>query len=476
VIAQANMTRKTFLQDYLGLGSLALLHLLKSDASAATPAAESAPNPLTPRPQAKAKHCIFLFMEGGVSQVDTFDYKPVLAKYGGKTMSAPADITGSIASNLQSQHQVIPSPFRFAQHGQSGRWMCELFPHLAQCVDDMAFFYGVKLENSNHPPGVFPVMTGNMFPGSPSMGAWINYGLVTENQDLPGYVVLADGAPAVGGAAVWGSGYLPAAYQGTLFRTGSRPIINLSPQSGVTEQSQRQELDLLPWFNERHAGLRQNPGELAARIQSYEVAFRMQSEAPKLIDLCGETDTTRELYGLNNPTTEKFAHQCLLARRMVERGVRFVMALHSKTEPWDDHSDIKNKLPLHCVEVDKPVSGPLKDLKSRGLLEETLVVWATEMGRLPYDSDLVITTPGRNHNNLAMAMWMAGGDVKGGAAIGQTDEFGLHGIGDVVQMRDVHATLLRLLGLDQNRLTVLHGGRFKKRTDIGGRVLSQVIA
>ncbi len=469
-------TRRVFLEEYLGLGGLALQSLLVSETRAATVAAGGPLGPKPPHLPAKAKHCIFLFMEGGVSQVDTFDYKPALQTYAGQRMPMPANAIGSIASNLQAPHKVIPSPFQFKQYGQSGRWMCNLFPHLSECVDDLAFLYGVRLENSNHPPGVFQVMTGNMLPGSASMGAWISYGLGTENQDLPGYLVLADGPPAVGGAAIWGSGYLPAVYQGTLFRTTSTPIIDLKPRPGMTLSQQRQELDMLRWVNEQYASGRQDTSELDARINSYEVAFRMQVEAPKLMDLSGESETTRKLYGLDDPITEKFGRQCLLARRMVERGVRFVMTLHGKAKPWDDHSDIKSKLPLHCMEVDKPVHGLLADLKGRGLLDETLVIWATEMGRLPYDSDMVTTTPGRNHNNLAMAMWIAGGNTKGGSSYGRTDEFGLQGIGEPpLLMRDVHATMLRLLGLDQDRLTYLHAGRFKKLTDIGGRVIEDVI-
>jgi hypothetical protein len=468
-------SRREFLEGYLGLGSMALFDLLAADLRAA----KTSENPLAPKPAqlpAKAKRCIFLFMEGGVSQIDTFEHKPATSDYAGKSMPAPKDLVGEIANNLHAPHRVIPSPFRFAQHGKSGRWVCEWFPHLATCVDDMAFLHGVKLENNNHPPGVYQVMTGNMLPGSASIGAWVNYGLGTENQDLPGFIVLADGPPAVGGAGVWASGFLPAAYQGTLFRTSATPIVDLKPQADMTLERQREELDLLKWLNEQHLSKRQNTSELEARINGYEVAFRMQMEAPKLMDLSSESDGTRKLYGLDDPEAAPFGRQCLLARRMVERGVRFVMALHGKAKPWDDHSDIKGKLPAHCRQVDQPVAALIKDLKARGLLDDTLVVWATEMGRTPFENDMVTTKPGRNHNNLGMTMWMAGGNVRGGATYGRTDDFGLKSVEEPILMRDVHATILRLLGLDQNRLTFLHAGRFKKLTDIGGRVIDEIIA
>jgi len=314
-----------------------------------------------------------------------------------------------------------------------------------------------------------------MLPGSPSMGAWMTYGLGAENQNLPGFVVLAEGPPAVGGATIWGSGYLPAVYQGTLFRTTATPIIDLKPRPGMTSQQQRKELELLSWLNEEHAAQRTLTGELEARIATYEVAFRMQMEAPQLMDLSGESEATRKLYGLDDSVAAPFGRQCLLARRMVERGVRFVMLLHGR-KPWDDHTDIKGKLPLHCVDVDQPVAALLKDLKSRGLLDETLVLWASEMGRTPFENDMVTDKPGRNHNNYGMVAWMAGGNVKPGATFGQTDDFALRAADNPIPLRDLHATLLRLMGLDQDRLTFLHAGRFKKLTDIGGRVINEIIS
>ena len=467
--------RRDFLtQSYLGLGGLSLSAM----AAAAGTRSES---PMAPRAQhraAKAKHCIFLFMEGGVSQMDLFEYRPMLEKFAGKQIPKPSGTVGEIATFSAAPNRVIPSPFPFARHGQSGRWMSSLLPHMSKCVDDMAFVHGIKVDNNNHGPAVYHTLTGNMFPGSASVGGWITYGLGSENQSLPGFIVLGDrrGAP-IGGASVWGNGFLPAAYQGTLFRPGDTPIVDLKPRAGVTEASQRQELDLLRWLNEKHAAGRQDASELEARIAAYELAFRMQSQAPELVDLGKETQATRQMYGLEDPVSEPFGRQCLLARRMVERGVRFVMALHGAGgDRWDDHGDIKGRVPKHCKEVDQPVAGLLQDLKARGLLEDTLVVWASEMGRTPFDNNLVTDKPGRDHNQYGLVVWMAGGDVRAGATFGETDEFGLKHVGEPIPLRDVHATILRLMGLEQNRLTYLHAGRYKKLTDIGGRVITEVIA
>jgi hypothetical protein len=467
------MNRRDFLtQSYLGLGGLAF-------SAMAAPALSE--GPMTPKPQhlaAKAKRCIFLFMEGGVSQMDLFDYKPALEKYAGKQIPKPEGTVGEIATFSNAPNRVIPSPFAFAKQGQSGRWMSSLLPGMSQCVDDMAFVQGIKVDNNNHGPAVYHTLTGNMFPGSASVGAWATYGLGSENQNLPGFIVLGDrrGAP-IGGASVWGNGFLPAAYQGTLFRSGATPIVDLKPRVDMTPKHQRDELDLLRWLNEKHAAERSNTSELEARIAAYELAFRMQTEAPELVDLRGETEATKKLYGLDDAVSEPFGRQCLLARRMVERGVRFVMALHGAGgDRWDDHGDIKGRIPKHCKEVDQPVAGLLKDLKARGLLQDTLVVWASEMGRTPFDNNLVTDKPGRDHNQYGLVVWMAGGDVRAGSTFGETDDFGLKNAEAPIPLRDVHATFLRLLGLDQNQLSYLHAGRYKKLTDIGGRVISEVVS
>jgi len=466
-------------RSYLGLGGLAFLNLLAAEeARGANP---SRTNPLEVRPRqlpAKAKSCIFLFMEGGVSQMDTFEYKPALEKYAGQQMPPATNTVGEIATFSAAPNRVIPTLWKFSQHGRSGRWMSELLPSLAGRVDDMAFIHGIKVDNNNHGPAVYHTLTGNQLPGSASIGAWLTYGLGSENQDLPGYIVLGDHRGAtIGGAGVWGAGYLPAAYQGTIFRSGDTPIVDLRRRAEISQGQQQAELQTLRWFNERHAEQRTNTSELEARIASYELAFRMQAKAPELVDLSGESDATKKLYGLDDPVSEPFGRQCLLARRMVERGVRYVKVLHGAGgDRWDDHGNIEGRLPKHCHEVDKPVAGLLADLKSRGLLDETLVVWASEMGRTPFDNNLVTPTPGRDHNQYGLVVWMAGGDVKPGATFGETDDFSVRAAGDEIPLRDVHATLLRLMGLDQDRLTYLHEGRYKRLTDIGGRVIDEIIA
>ena len=471
------MTRRELLfNSYLGLGGVALMDLLAAERAQA-----SAPSdPLAPKPQhraAKAKSCIFLFMEGGVAQMDTFEYKPALLKYAGQRMPKVQRTEGEIATFSAAPNRIIPPQWGFKQHGQCGRWLSDLLPELGTCADDLAFLHGVKVDNNNHGPAVYHTLTGTQFPGAASIGAWITYGLGSENRDLPGFIVMGDRRGAtIGGAGVWGNGFLPAAYQGTLFRNGATPIVDLNRRAAQSEAEQRRELDLLRWLNEQHKLERSDTGELDARVASFELAFRMQSRAPELVDVSGESAATRKLYGLDDPVTEPFGRQCLLARRMVERGVRFVKVLHGAgADRWDDHGAIRERLPVHCKEVDGPVAGLLKDLKARGLLEQTLVVWASEMGRTPFDNNLTTDKPGRDHNQYGLVVWMAGGDVKPGATFGDTDEFSVRAAGEEIPVRDVHATLLHLMGLDQNRLTFLHAGRYKKLTDIGGRVIREIV-
>ena len=473
------MTRRELLMDsYLGLGGLALTGLLSADSARAS--AEPA-NPMAPKPPhhaCKAKNCIFLFMEGGVSQMDTFEYKPALRKYAGQQMPKADRTTGELATFSAAPNRVIPPYWDFKQHGESGRWLSSLLPNLGTRVDDMAFVHGLKVDNNNHGPAVYHTLTGNMFPGSASIGAWLTYGLGTENKDLPGFVVMGDRRGAtIGGAGVWGNGFLPAVYQGTLFRNGSTPIVDLNRRPDQSAAQQRSELDLLNWVNQKHAAERSNASELEARIASYELAFRMQTQAPELVDLSKESDATRSMFGLDDAVTEPFGRQCLLARRMVERGVRFVKLLHGAGgDRWDDHGSIEERLPVHCKEVDKPIAGLLADLKARGLLDSTLVVWASEMGRTPFDNNLTAEKPGRDHNQYGLVCWMAGGGVKAGATFGATDDFSVRAAAEEIPIRDLHATLLHLMGLDQNRLTYLHAGRYKKLTDIGGRIITELIA
>ena len=472
-------TRRELLRDsYLGFGALALIDMLAADSARA--ASSESGNPLAPKRQhhpAKAKSCIFLFMEGGVSQMDTFEYKPELQKYAGKQMPKADRTPGEIATFSAAPNRIIPPYWDFKQHGQSGRWISELLPELAGCVDDLAFIHGIKVDNNNHGPAVYHTLTGSQFPGSASIGAWVAYGLGSENRDLPGFIVMGDRRGAtIGGAGVWGNGFLPAAYQGTLFRNGSTPIVDLNCRQGATEKEQRDELNLLKWLNEKHSAERSNTSELDARIASYELGFRMQTQAPELVSLSSESEATKKLYGLDDPLTEPFGRQCLLARRMVERGVRFIKVLHGAGgDRWDDHGNIKERLPVHCKEVDRPIAGLLHDLKSRGLLDDTLVVWASEMGRTPFDNNLTTDKPGRDHNQYGLVVWMAGGGVRPGTTFGETDDFSIRAAGEEIPVRDVHATLLHLMGLNQDRLTFLHAGRYKKLTDIGGRVITEIL-
>jgi len=472
--------RRDFLtRSFNGIGALALGGLLADELAAST----SLLNPLTPQQphgRRKAKHCIFLFMQGGVSQIDSFEYKPILNQLHGQPLPRVPDISGEVKGRLRFPHVCIGSPFKFRQHGESGRYVSELFPNLAKHVDDMAFIHGIKTDNQNHGPSTLHVTTGSQFPGSPSVGSWINYGLGSSNQNMPGYVVIQDqrGAP-VNGAAVWGNGYLPAAYQGTLLRAQGTPILNLDPPDGLLHSQQRREFDALKWLNETHLAPRSGATELEARISAYELAFRMQTEAPQLVNIDDESDHTRQLYGLDNPMTAGFGRQCLLARRMVEHGVRYTLLVHGVqigSNSWDDHGAVESRMIKHCGEVDTPIGGLLADLKQRGLLDDTLVVWASEMGRTPFKNGGLVKKPGRDHNAWALCMWMAGGDVKGGATAGATDEFSIRAAGEPIHVRDVHGTILDLMGLDDNQLRYLHAGRLRRLTDIGGKVLHEIIA
>lgn len=470
-------SRRDFLcRSWNGAGALALAQMLDLQLGA-TPANAMAPKPQhVPR---KAKSCIFLFMAGGVSQVDTFDYKPALAKYAGGRLPKVPGLTGEMEGFLAAPHRAIPSPWEFKPFGESGRYISSLFPRIGSHADDLAFIYGIKVDNNNHAPATMHMNTGSQFNGSPSVGAWVTYGLGSPNQSMPGFVVIQDprGAP-MNGAAVWSNGYLPAAYQGTVFRAAGSPILDLDPPKGVSREQQRREFDLLKIWNEQHVAQRQDVAELEARISAYELAFRMQTEAPQAVDLSKESDHTRRAYGLDQPWTEGLGRQCLLARKMVERGVRFVLVTHGVDNgrySWDDHGDVKERMPQHAAESDQPVGALLADLKQRGLLDETLVVWASEMGRTPFINDLKSDKPGRDHNQYGLAMWLAGGNVKRGATAGETDEFGIRSVGDPIPLRDVHATILDLLGLNDRRLTVLHDGRYRKLTDIGGQLLKSVV-
>ncbi|MDG1892566.1 MAG: DUF1501 domain-containing protein [Verrucomicrobiota bacterium] len=471
-------TRRAFLErSWNGIGSMGLAGMLADDLLG-----ESV-NPIAPKTQhtpRKAKHCIFLFMQGGVSQMDSFEYKPRLRELHGKPIPAGQAVAGELQGRLSFPHACVGSAFEFKRHGDTGRWLSELFPHLARRVDDLAFIHGIKTDNQNHGPATYHVTTGSQFPGSPSVGSWIQYGLGTQNQNMPGYVVIQDprGAPC-NGASVWANGYLPAVHQGTLLRDRGTPILNLKPPAQVSSSLQREEFDKIRQLNQEHLLSHPKDSELESRIAAYELAFRMQTAAPEAVDLSTEPESIRKLYGLDQEQTAGFGRQCLLARRMVERGVRYSLLIHGVqigSHSWDDHGNVEGGMRKHSREVDQPVAALLEDLDHRGLLDETLVVWASEMGRTPFvNTSQLPKHPGREHNSYGLCMWMAGGNVKRGATVGATDAFSLRSMGAPIHVRDVHATILQLMGLEDERLTFRHAGRIRKLTDIGGHVLKEII-
>ncbi|HZY84363.1 MAG TPA: DUF1501 domain-containing protein, partial [Gemmataceae bacterium] len=448
-------TRREFLwQSGGGFAGLALTAMLSDDGffgpSARAAAAPS--NPLAPRQPhfaAKAKAVICLFMYGGVSQVDTWDPKPELVRRTGQPMPS---IAKDVALQKRKPGTLMGSPRKFRKHGQSGVEVSDLYPHLAGCVDDLAVIRSTYTDSFAHGSGLLQMNTGYLRLGYPSLGSWVSYGLGTFNRDLPAFVVMLDhrGGP-IGGAPNWGHGFMPASFQGTQFRTQGDPILNLSPPPGTSAAQQRNQLDLLDALNRRHREATPDNTELDARIASYELAFRMQSHAPEAVDLSRETEATRRLYGLGDARTERFGRRCLLARRLVERGVRFVQVYSGgghNDENWDAHKDVIANHELHCGETDRPIAALLTDLKSRGLLDSTLVIWTSEFGRTPTGQN----GKGRDHSPRGFSTWLAGGGVKGGQAVGATDEFGYAAVENKVHVHDLHATALHLLGLDHERL------------------------
>jgi hypothetical protein len=458
-----NISRRQLLQTTAtGFGSLALAAMLGEEA-------RSAENPLAPRPPhfpAKAKRVIFLFMHGGPSHVDTFDYKPRLIRDDGKPLPfAKPRIVSSPTDNL------LASPWKFSQHGQCGLWASELFPAVAKCADDLCVINSMHGSNSRHGGALLELHTGSDTFIRPSMGSWITYGLGTENQDLPGYVTICPSLTH-GGANNWSSAFLPAAYQGTPLGTASVPAEQVAIPfiKGVTPRDvQRQELDLLADMNrERLAAAGPDLG-LEGRIESFELAFRMQSAAPELQDIGGETAETQRLYGLDQPQTKNFGRQCLMARRFAERGVRFMQVSHSYK--WDQHGDLRRDHAKNAAEVDVPIAGLLQDLKRRGLLEDTLVLWGGEFGRTPAGQG----RDGRDHHPHAFTMWLAGGGVKPGITYGATDDYGYYAVENKVHFHDLHATILHLLGLDHTKLTYRYAGRDFRLTDVKGEVVKEIV-
>ena len=454
-----------------GFGGLALASLL------AEKQASAAVDPLAPKPphyKAKAKSVIFLFMDGGPSQIDTFDPKPRLRQDHGKPIPMKTPTT---VFNIGDK--VLGSPFEFRQYGQSGAPVSDLFPHVATCLDDLTIVRSMVADHSEHTAANYFMHSGSGFQGRPSMGGWVVYGLGSECSNLPGFVVLESGLVPPGGLDIFGSGFLPASYQGTLFRKGAQPIADLKPRED-SAGAQQAKLDLLRKLNKGVLDQFGGVSEVEATIANYELAFRMQSEVPDLLDLQKESETTRKMYGLDEPDTEEFGRECLLARRMVERGVRFVECLapaRKGIDRWDQHADIRGGHQVNARAVDKPIAGLLKDLKSRGLLDETIVLWGGEFGRTPCaQGDVDAKGVGRDHNPFGFTMWMAGGGFKPGIVYGGTDDYGYYAVQDKVHVHDLHATILHLLGLDHKRLTYRFSGRDMRLTDVHGELVHGILA
>lgn len=480
-------TRREFLWETGGaFTGVALAGLLAQDgflakqavaADGSTPFAPPA-NPLAPRnPHVapKAKSVIFLFMYGGPSQVDTFDYKPKLYPLDGKTI----DVKVKGRGGSRNQGRVVGPKWKFKQYGESGAWVSDLFPHLATCVDDMAFIKSMYAESPLHGSAMLMMNSGQILSGSPALGSWVNYGLGTVNENLPGFVVMLDetGGP-ISGAKNWSSGYMPASYAGTVLRPKGEPILDLEPDAARRGSVQRRLLDRLRAMNEAHAD--RNPGnpDLESRIASYELAYRMQSTAPEAVDLANEPAAMRELYGLDDERTREFGRKCLMARRLVERGVRFIQVYsggNHNDANWDAHGDLVYNHTKHAGATDQPIAGLLKDLKQRGLLDETLVVWGGEFGRQPVAEYAEGT--GRDHCSAGFTMWMAGGGIKGGVSVGETDELGSAAVEDRFHVKNLHATVLNQLGFDPNALSYFHAGLDKKLVGVeGAEPIRQVIA
>lgn len=456
-----------------GIGSLALADLLMRDqARAATTGAVTTLASRKPHFTAKAKAVISIFCYGGVSQMDTFDPKPELYRRRGEALTGKGDVVVSQGT----PGGLMPSPWAFQKYGQCGMDVSELFPKVGGMVDDIGFVRSMYGLSNDHGPALFQMNTGSVLPGHPSMGAWVTYGLGTENQNLPAYVVFTDprGGP-IGGAPNWSNGFMPAAFQGTQFRSTGDPIVDLKPADEMTPQRQRRWLDLLGKLNAEHAAKNPEDTELSARIASYELAFRMQTHAVDAVDINKESDVTKKLYGLEDKTTEYFGRQCLMARRLVERGVRMVQLYSGGGNfqtSWDAHWDIVENHGTHAKETDGPIAGLLRDLKSRGLLDSTLVIWHGEFGRMPISQRM----SGRDHNPAVFTVWMAGGGVKGGTAVGASDEFGYKVAENGKSINDLHATILHLLGFDHEKLTFFHNGRHMRLTDVSGSVIRELLA
>ena len=473
-------TRRALLQRAGGgIGMLALNSLLNQNSIGSQ---NNSINPLAskkPHHKAKAKNVIWLFINGGPSHVDTWDYKPGLVKADGQKLDGFDKTTGFFDNAVGP---LLKSPFEFKQHGQSGMWASSLFPNLSKHVDKMAFIKSFHTQSNNHSPALFMANTGVTRMSHPCVGSWVTYGLGSENENLPAFVVMSDplnrGLPK-GHAANWSSGFLPGAYQGTWVRSKGEPIPNLKRIGELSDQQQRAQLDLIGKLNNQHQKKYPEDQELTARIRSFELAYRMQQEAPECFEVDSEPEHIKSLYGLKEKRCSHYARQCLMARRMVERGVRFVQIYSGGMEnqrSWDGHGDIKKNHSQFAGETDQPIAGLLSDLEQRGLLKDTLVIWGGEFGRLPVSQLSGGKPTGRDHNPHAGCYWFAGGGSKGGTSYGETDEIGHKAAVDKVEIHDIHATILHLLGMEHKKLTYLHSGRRFRLTDVAGNVINDVVA
>ncbi|MDX1979962.1 MAG: DUF1501 domain-containing protein [Bryobacteraceae bacterium] len=461
-------SRRDFLMRSSGLSSLALSYLMGGTAVAA-PGKQA--NPLAAKPPhhaPRAKSVIWLFMEGGPSHIDLFDPKPELERLAGQPL--PASFGKPVTAMGTANNTLMPSKRKWKQHGQSGLWVSDWYPNVARHADDLTVIRSCWADGLNHVGSVCQMNTGSILGGRPSMGAWLTYGLGAANQDLPAFVVLADEKPVTGGPKNWSAGFLPATYQGTLFRRDGPPILYLDNPDTVGGRQQRSKLDLIAKLNRQFAEGKEEDTDLLARLNSYELAYRMQTAAPEAVDLSQETEATKKLYGIDEPATARYGANCLLARRLVERGVRFVEAYSGSGSQWDSHTDMEGNHGRMCRSSDKPIAGLLADLKARGLLDQTLVVWGGEFGRTPFNE----AGDGRDHNPWGFTIFMAGGGARGGRTIGTTDEIGLRAVERPVHVHDIHATILHMLGLNHLNLTFMHNGRAERPTLVGGKLIEEV--
>jgi hypothetical protein len=448
-----------------GFGLLALHSLLERDARAGD----------SIRPAhfpGKAKSVIWLFLDGGPSHIDLFDPKPELTKLAGQPLPSsfkrPVTAMGKTAFT-----PLLESKRTFKQHGKSGIWVSDWYPEIATCVDDIAVIRSCKADGLNHVGSICQMNTGSILGGRPCLGSWALYGLGSVSENLPGYVVMLDHAEdPPGGSRNWSTGFMPPTYQGTKFRDGPKPVLHLDPARPVTPTQQRAKLDFIQELNHRHRQQRREDDDLDARISAYELAYRMQSSAPEAVDLSQETEATKRLYGLDDKTTQPFGRNCLLARRLVERGVRFVQLYSGSGSKWDAHANVEGNHGLHCRETDRPIAGLLQDLKRRGLLDSTLVIWGGEFGRTPMSE----SGNGRDHNPWGFTMWLAGGGIKGGVTHGATDDLGLYAVEKPAHVHDIHATILHCLGLDHKQLVYPYNGRDERATINGGKVIEGILA